>query len=94
MGKDETQEFWDFFETIPEMAQLQYLKTRFGELLEDVSEDWDNEFLQTAYNELNELKKKYADDDIYTAQQVRDIIDNVPVTPEDVSVKDNIKNEF
>lgn len=42
MGLDEATKFWEKFETLPKDAQADYMNERFGELLADISRDWED----------------------------------------------------
>jgi len=54
---DEATKFWEFFETMPEKVQLNYMNDRFGELAFDISKDWEDYKIE--YNDLKRLKTQY-----------------------------------
>jgi hypothetical protein len=57
MGGDEATKFWEFFETMPEKVQLDYMNNRFGELVFDISRDWEDYKIE--YDDLKRLKTQY-----------------------------------
>ena len=57
MSMDEATKFWEFFETMPEKVQLNYMNDRFGELAFDISKDWEDYKIE--YNDLKRLKTQY-----------------------------------
>ena len=57
MSMDEATKFWEFFETMPEKVQLNYMNDRFGELAFDISKDWEDYKIE--YDSLKKLKEDY-----------------------------------
>ena len=57
MGRDEATTFWEFFGTMPEKVQLDYMNSRFGELAWDISRDWED--YQIEYDDLKRMKEQY-----------------------------------
>lgn len=61
MGRDEAEKLWNYFEGLPQKAQLEYMNERFGELAFDISRDWDEEQLAEEYKFMKELANRHND---------------------------------
>jgi|AntAceMinimDraft_18_1070375.scaffolds.fasta_scaffold283568_2 hypothetical protein len=57
MGNEKATKFWEYFEKLPKEAQADYMNKRFGDILFDISKDWEE--YETEYQELDKLKQKY-----------------------------------
>jgi len=56
MGQYEAKKFWEHFEQMPNEVQLIYMNQRFGELVWDISRDWEDYDIE--YKTLERLKSQ------------------------------------
>ncbi len=58
MGLIEARKFWEIFDSLTKSEQGEYLNEAFGDLLFDITKEWDEETIRESTKELEVFKNK------------------------------------